>query len=98
MDPDDLGGSAWEAAFTSFLLFAVGAIIPIIPFFFTGGLKAVLWSGMMSGGGLFVIGAAITLVTGRSVWVSGIRQVGFGVAAALITYTIGRLLGVQVGG
>jgi len=98
MDPDDLGGSAWEAAFTSFLLFTVGAIIPIIPFFFAGGMKAVLWSGGLSGIGLFVIGAAITLVTGRSVWSSGFRQVVFGLAAAFITYGIGRLLGVQIGG
>lgn len=98
MDPDDLGGSAWEAAFTSFLLFAVGAIIPIIPFFFTGGLKAVLWSGALSGCGLFVIGAAITLVTGRGVWFSGLRQVIFGLTAALVTYGIGRLLGVRIAG
>lgn len=98
MDPDDLGGSAWEAAFTSFLLFAVGAIIPIIPFFFTGGMQAVIWSGVLSGCGLFVIGAAITLVTGRSAWFSGFRQVIFGLIAALITYGIGRLLGVQIAG
>jgi VIT1/CCC1 family predicted Fe2+/Mn2+ transporter len=98
MDPDELGGSAWEAALTSFLLFAVGAIIPIIPFFFTSGMKAVLMSGVLSGVGLFVIGAAITLVTGRSIWSSGIRQVIFGGVAALVTYGIGRLLGVQIAG
>lgn len=98
MDPDDLGGSAWEAAFTSFLLFAVGAIIPIIPFFFVGGTKALLLSGGFGGAGLFLIGAAITLVTGRNVWVSGFRQVVFGLTAALITYGIGRLLGIQITG
>ncbi len=98
MDPDELGGSAWEAAFTSFLLFAMGAIIPILPFFVTGGMKAVLWSGALSGIGLFVIGAAITLVTGRGVLGSGLRQVVFGLTAALVTYGIGRLLGVQLGG
>ncbi|MEI7880559.1 MAG: VIT1/CCC1 transporter family protein [bacterium] len=98
MDPDELGGSAWVAAFTSFLLFAVGAIIPIIPFFFTAGMNAVLWSGGLSAVGLFVIGAAITLVTGRGVWSSGLRQVIFGLTAALVTYGIGRLLGVQIVG
>lgn len=98
MDPDELGGSAWEAAFTSFLLFAVGAIIPILPFFFTVGLTAVLWSGALSAIGLFVIGAAITLVTGRNVLGSGFRQVVFGLTAALITYGIGRLLGIQIAG
>ncbi|MEI6166247.1 MAG: VIT1/CCC1 family protein [bacterium] len=98
MDPDDLGGSAWEAAFTSFLLFSVGAIIPILPFFFTGGWHAVVWSAALSGVGLFVIGAAITLVTGRSVWGSGFRQVIFGLTAALVTFGIGRLLGIQIAG
>jgi len=45
--------------------------------------------------GLFVIGAAITLFTGRPVWQSGLRQVIFGLAAALVTYLIGRLIGVS---
>lgn len=98
MDPDELGGSAWVAASTSFLLFAVGAIIPISPFFFTQGMTAVLWSGAVSAVGLFLIGAGITLVTGRSLWVSGSRQIVFGLGAAAITYGIGRLLGVQIAG
>ncbi|MEI6788838.1 MAG: VIT1/CCC1 family protein [bacterium] len=98
MDPDELGGSAWVAASTSFLLFAVGAIIPISPFFFTQGITAVLWSGAVSAVGLFLIGAGITLVTGRSLWVSGSRQIVFGLGAAAITYGIGRLLGVQIAG
>ncbi len=96
MDPDELGGSAWVAALTSFLLFAAGAIIPISPFFFVHGTTAVLWSGSVSAVGLFVIGAGITLVTGRSVWVSGFRQILFGLGAAAITYGIGRLVGVQI--
>lgn len=98
MDPDELGGSAWVAAFTSFLLFAAGAIIPILPFFFVSGTTAVLWSGVVSAAGLFVIGAGITLVTGRSLWISGLRQILFGLGAAAITYAIGRLVGVQVMG
>ncbi|MEI8120966.1 MAG: VIT1/CCC1 transporter family protein [bacterium] len=95
-DPDELGGSAWVAALTSFLLFAAGAIIPISPFFFTHGTTAVLSSGAVSAVGLFVIGAGITLVTGRSLWVSGFRQILFGLGAAVITYGIGRLVGVQI--
>lgn len=98
IDPEELGGSAWEAAITSFILFAVGAIIPVLPFFFTKGMPAVIWSAIGSAIGLFVIGAAITLVTGRSVWISGFRQVLFGLAAAAVTYTIGHLVGVQLGG
>jgi VIT1/CCC1 family predicted Fe2+/Mn2+ transporter len=98
IDPKELGGSAWEAAITSFLLFAIGAIIPVIPYFFTGGMSAVLVSAVLSAMGLFLIGAAITLFTGRSVLYSGVRQMVFGLAAAAVTYLIGRLIGVNLGG
>lgn len=98
MDPSELGGSAWVAAVTSFLLFALGAVVPVLPFFFTAGQPAVIWSGCVSAVGLFVIGAGITLVTGRNLFWSGLRQVVFGLGAALITFGIGRLVGVQIGG
>jgi VIT1/CCC1 family predicted Fe2+/Mn2+ transporter len=98
IDPEELGGSAWEAAITSFLLFALGAIIPVIPYFFLSGMQAVALSALFSAAGLFAIGAAITLFTGRPVWQSGLRQVLFGMAAAAVTYLIGRLIGVNVAG
>jgi vacuolar iron transporter family protein len=98
INPDDLGGSAWEAAITSFLMFAMGAIAPVIPFIFLSGYNAVILSAVLSALGLFVIGAAITLFTGRPVWQSGLRQVVFGLVAALITFFIGRLIGVSIGG
>ena len=98
IDPEELGGSAWEAAITSFVLFAIGAIIPVFPFFFLQGLPAIIASVGFSMLGLFVIGAAITLFTGRSVLASGARQMGFGLAAAGVTYLIGRLIGVNLGG
>ena len=98
VDPDELGGSAWEAAITSFFLFALGAIIPVSPFFFTAGLPAVIWSGALSAAGLFVIGAGITLVTGRSLWRSGLRMIVFGLAAAALTFGIGKLLHVNIAG
>lgn len=98
IDPNELGGSAWEAAFTSFILFAVGAIIPVIPFIFLSGMTAVYVSIVISALGLFGIGAAITLMTGRSVWYSGMRQVLFGLVAAGLTYGIGRLIGVSLSG
>jgi VIT1/CCC1 family predicted Fe2+/Mn2+ transporter len=97
IDPHELGGSAWEAAYTSFFLFAVGAIIPVTPFIFLSGMTAVYVSVVISGLGLFGIGAAITLMTGRSVWFSGMRQVLFGLVAAALTYGIGRLIGVSIG-
>lgn len=98
VDPEELGGSAWEAAFTSFLLFAAGAVIPVIPFAILEGIAAIALSAVLSALGLFVIGAAITLFTGRSVWYSGLRQVTFGLVAAAVTFGVGRLVGVSLGG
>jgi VIT1/CCC1 family predicted Fe2+/Mn2+ transporter len=98
VDPEELGGSAWEASLTSFMLFALGAIVPVAPFLALGGLSAVAASVVLSALGLFGIGAAITLLTGRSVLYSGARQVLIGLAAAGITFAIGRLIGVAVAG
>jgi VIT1/CCC1 family predicted Fe2+/Mn2+ transporter len=98
IDPQELGGSAWEAAIASFLLFAFGAVIPVFPFTFLRGMTAIGASALFSAVGLFVIGAGITLFTGRNALLSGSRQVLFGLAAALVTYLIGRLIGVNIGG
>lgn len=97
IDPNELGGSAWTAAITSFLLFATGAIIPVLPFLVVSGTAAVAASAVLSALALFGLGAAITLLTGRDPIRSGLRQVGFGLAAAAITYGIGSLVGTAVG-
>ncbi|NJC96126.1 MAG: rubrerythrin family protein [Anaerolineales bacterium] len=97
IDPEELGGSAYEAAFTSFFLFAFGALFPMFPYFFWTGTLAIGLSLSVSAVGLFIIGAAITLMTGKSVWFSGSRQVLVGIAAAALTYGIGKLIGVSVG-
>jgi vacuolar iron transporter family protein len=97
IDPDELGGSAYEAAFTSFFLFAFGALFPMLPYFFLTGTTAIILSLIVSAIGLFIIGGAITLMTGRSVWFSGTRQVLVGIAAAILTYGIGKLIGVSIG-
>lgn len=98
IDPEELGGSAWEAALTSFLLFAFGAIFPISPFLFQSGMSAVYLSLAVSAVGLFIIGAAITLMTGRNLFHSGFRQVLFGLGAAGLTYGLGKLIGVTITG
>ncbi len=98
INPEDLKSSAWEAAITSFVLFAIGAIIPLAPFFWGGGYTAILISVVCCTLGLFIIGAAITLFTGKSVWYSGMRQVIFGLLAAAITFGIGRMIGVSIAG
>jgi VIT1/CCC1 family predicted Fe2+/Mn2+ transporter len=97
IDPNELGGSAWEAAITSFLLFAAGAIVPVLPFFFASGILALGLSIVCSTVALFTVGAAITLYTGRTVLFSGSRQVVFGLVAAALTFGIGRLVGVSMG-
>ena len=97
IDPQELGGSAWEAAITSFILFSLGAIVPVLPFFFAQGMVAVWLSVVFSTVALFVVGAAITLFTGRSVWFSGSRQVVFGLIAAALTFALGHLVGVSLG-
>jgi VIT1/CCC1 family predicted Fe2+/Mn2+ transporter len=97
IDPEELGGSAYEAAITSFFLFAFGALFPMLPYLFWSGTLAIVLSLVISAIGLFIIGAAITLMTGRSVWFSGTRQVVVGIAAAALTYGIGKLIGVSVG-
>jgi VIT1/CCC1 family predicted Fe2+/Mn2+ transporter len=96
IDKEELGGSAWEAAIASFVLFSIGAIIPLYPFIFLEGNNAILLSVASSVVGLFGIGAAITLLTGKSVLFSGFRQVAFGLAAAAVTYGIGSLIGVSL--
>ena len=97
INPQDLGGSPWNAAGTSFLLFMFGAIIPLFPFLFTSGIPAVEFSVGLSGFALFLIGALITLFTGRNILFSGIRQLVFGLVAAGITYGVGHLIGVTIG-
>ena len=98
IDPEELGGSAWQAGGTSFLLFALGAVFPVAPYFFVSGSAAVVVSLASSGLALFAIGAGTTLFTGRAVLLSGLRQLLIGFAAAGITFAIGRAIGVAITG
>jgi vacuolar iron transporter family protein len=97
IDPDELGGSAWVAALTSFFLFAAGAIVPLLPFFFATGTGAVIVSIAISAAALMLVGAAITIVTGSSVLRTGGRQVLLGLFAAAVTFGLGTLVGHAVG-
>ena len=98
IDPDELGGSPWTAAASSFGLFATGAIFPVAPFFWLAGGQALLASLAASGVALVLIGAGTSLFTGRSLLLSSVRQLVIGFAAAGITYGIGRLVWVSLGG
>ncbi len=98
IDPKQLGGSAWVAATTSFCLFAFGALFPVLPFTVTSGVPALVASVVLSGLALFVIGVATSLFTGRGALFSGMRQLLVGLLAAAVTYGLGRLIGVSIGG
>lgn len=96
IDPEELGGSAWEAALTSFVLCLIGGIIPVFPYFFWSGTEGLLMSALFSTAGLFVLGFISSIITGLNwVW-GGARQILFGVAAAAVTYGIGHLIGVNL--
>jgi VIT1/CCC1 family predicted Fe2+/Mn2+ transporter len=97
LDPNELGGSPNSAAGASFFLFSIGAVLPLIPFFFATGAPAVGLAIGFAALGLFLIGSLITLLTGRSVLFSGSRQLLFGMLAAGVTFGLGRLIGAAVG-
>ena len=92
-DPKELGGSAWVAAGASLILFAFGALVPLLPFLVATGPPALVASAMLSGIALFALGAGITRLTGMDPLRSGLRQLAFGAAAAGITYGVGALVG-----
>jgi VIT1/CCC1 family predicted Fe2+/Mn2+ transporter len=87
-------GNPLQAAASSFVAFAVGAFIPLIPWLFSSGAAATLWSVALGATAAFAVGAALAHFTGRSwLWSAGRQLLISGVAAA-ITYSIGHLIGV----
>lgn len=98
IDPQQLGGSAWSAAAVSFGLFALGALFPVAPLALLDGRPALVGAIASSAAALFAIGAATSLFTGRHPLFAGSRQLAIGLGAAAITYGLGRLIGVNLGG
>ena len=95
LDPGQLG-SPWGAAGGSFLAFVIGAVVPLIPFLLTSGTVAFVASLTASMVALFLVGAGVSLLTGKSVWRSGLRQMLIGGLAAAVTFAVGSLLGVNI--
>ncbi len=95
-DPNNLGGSAWVAAGTSLVLFALGALLPLLPFVVIGGGSAELVAAGVSGLALFGLGAGITNLTGMNPIRAGTRQLAFGAVAAAVTYGIGAAVGTAI--
>jgi VIT1/CCC1 family predicted Fe2+/Mn2+ transporter len=96
INPADLGGNPWSAAATSFVLFSVGALFPVLPFVWLKGLPAIAVSVGLAAFALFAIGIITSLFNGRSPWFSAARQVVIGCVAAAVTYGVGALLGVSL--
>jgi len=96
LNPDDLG-SPWGAAIFSFASFALGAVIPLVPFGLGLGASAIGIAASMAAVALFGVGALLSLFTGRSAWWGGLRMVLIGAAAGVVTFLIGGVLGVTLG-
>jgi VIT1/CCC1 family predicted Fe2+/Mn2+ transporter len=93
LDPRELG-SPWGAALGSFLAFVVGASVPLVPYLVADGRPAFIASLGLSLLALFAVGAAVSLLTGRSAVRSGLRQVLIGGLAAAVTFAVGSAIGV----
>jgi VIT1/CCC1 family predicted Fe2+/Mn2+ transporter len=89
--------SPWMSAFSGALSTAVGALIPIVPFFFMAGIPAILAAAAISLFAHFAVGAAKSLITIRSWWASGLEMTVVGAIEGLVTYIIGVGLG-RIGG
>ncbi len=95
LNPDALGSPIGAAIF-SFLAFAAGAVVPLLPFLLLKGSSAIGVGVAVTAVALFAIGAMISLFTGRSAWRGGTRMLAIGAAAGAATYGIGTLLGVSL--
>jgi len=96
INPEELGGSSILAASTSFLLFAAGGILPVIPYLFFAGIHGIIASAFLSTAGLFSLGALTSFMTGKGLLISGLRQVLIGLATAGVTFAAGSLIGVNL--
>ncbi|MFK0115983.1 VIT1/CCC1 transporter family protein [Streptomyces sp. NPDC090994] len=94
IDPSDLP-SPLVAAVSSFGSFALGALLPVLPYLL--GASALWPAVVLALAGLFLSGAVVAKVTARSWWYSGLRQLLLGGAAAGVTYALGTLFGTAVG-
>jgi len=88
-------GSSRQAAVASFLSFSIGAVLPLLPWFFTSGTAAVLASVAIGAVAALVLGATIGSFSGQGAWRTAVRQLLAAMIAASVTYGVGRLLGVR---
>jgi VIT1/CCC1 family predicted Fe2+/Mn2+ transporter len=94
-NPHELG-SPWVAAGSSFLLFTVGALVPLTPWFIGGGTIAIWATILFTGLGGLIVGGYISKSSGKSVTYGALRQLGIIILASAVTYGVGYLFGVSV--
>ena len=93
MAPGELP-NPWLAAGSSFLAFAIGALIPLVPYVF--GAQTLLVSAVLSVLGLFGAGVLVSRITARTWWFSGLRQLFVGALAAVVTFGVGHFVGSSI--
>jgi len=96
LNPEELG-SPWGAAISSFVAFAIGACLPVLPYLLLNGARAFIGVGVVTAIALFGVGAAISLFTGRHAFWGGLRMLLIGGGAGTATWAIGKALGVALG-
>ncbi|MGH8304866.1 MAG: VIT1/CCC1 transporter family protein, partial [Steroidobacteraceae bacterium] len=97
LNPDDLG-SPWGAASASFVTFAVGAAVPLLPFVaHLAGTRAIVAAAIATAAALFAVGLGLSLFTGRDALRSALRMVLIGGGAGTVSFLVGRALGVAIG-
>jgi VIT1/CCC1 family predicted Fe2+/Mn2+ transporter len=94
INPEETGNPI-QAAASSFVTFAIGALLPLLPWLFVSGTTAILWSIALGAVGAFTVGAALAHFTGRSWLWSANRQLLISAVAAAVTYSVGHLIGVH---
>lgn len=95
LNPDDLG-APWGAASSSFASFALGAVVPLLPYIFLGGAPALIAALVLAGLTILVVGGLTARLSYRSPWFGGARALLIGAVATSVTYVVGRLVGVAV--
>ena len=96
LNPDDLG-SPIKAAASSFIAFAIGAFVVVIPYLFTGGTAGLLIAIALAGSAMLVVGGVVGRYSGRGTIYGALRQLLVGSLAAGVTFLIGRIIGSLTG-
>ena len=96
LDPDELG-SPIKAAVASFIAFAIGAVVVVIPYLFGSGTAALMTAIALAGAAMLIVGGAVGYLSERGIVFSAVRQFAWGAGAAIVTYAVGALIGINVG-